>query len=113
MKFPIGLDINGNQEGIQNRTATVDNYAQAYLFTNPVTSQLFVQSKLAIPAGQSVTVNVTINMQDANGNQLPSVVAPFTFQGPPAAPLAVTISVTGEGATNFTGTDPGSATISF
>lgn len=116
--YPVGKDANGIVRSVINRTITTDNYAQAYVAPGPSNAQLpqcVVVSKLPIPAGQSIPINVTVNMQDVNGTPLPTVTLPFLLQGPPAPPPASVIFVDGVGAANLTNPpgDPGQATVTF
>ena len=118
VNYPTGLDASGNPEPITNKTASVDNYAAAYVAASPgagSAGQLYVVPKGAIPQGGSVSVNVTIGATNAAGNQI-SVVQPVTFQGPPLPPPAVSLSITAgvQGITPFNvPADPGSASITF
>ena len=117
INYPVGKDADGNQETITGRSASVDNYAAAFVANVPGSGsgQLYVVSKGTIPQGGSVSVNVTISATNAAGNQI-SVVQPVTFQGPPLPPPAVTLTITaGVQAANAFNTpaDPGQASITF
>lgn len=115
--YPTGLDSNGNPAPITARSATIDNYTDAYVANNSGSGQLFVVAKVAPPVGGSLTVNVTLNAEDANGNAIAPVVQPVTFQGAPPPLPAVSLSITGGGSIGKSpfnvDPDPGADTITF
>lgn len=110
------VDSGGNPASITERSASIDNYPQAYVAVDG-NKNIFAVLKATLTAGTSLTSNVTLGGKDTSGNDLPPIVQTITFSGPPVPPLAVQIV---EGAVTVvpfsvfgTPSDPGTSSVTF
>jgi hypothetical protein len=114
--LPTGVNASGGSASLGSLTATLSDYVNFYaaLYYNNTQLLVILRPGVSIPAGGSLAVSVTFNATDTSGNSLPPVTESFSFQGPPAPPLAVSITTPPTAALGNVGNlpgDPGSATV--
>lgn len=106
-------DAQGNAQSLGTLTATIDNYAAAYVAKVAV-GQFGVVPKVMPPSGGFTTVTVTLHGTSVGGNPLPDVVQSYDLQGPAGAPQATTFFIDSTAAqVGNQPADPGSPTVSL
>jgi len=112
-----GKDASNNTQALSSLTATIDDYASAYVTKASPGDGVgfYIVPKAPLGVGIIKTVNVTIQGKSLDGTALPAVVVSADLLGAPAPPQAQTVAVGGVsvwGGTPSTTTnpDPGSAT---
>lgn len=107
-----GKDLSNTVQSLGSLSATVDDYTTAYVVKYPDAVSFALVVKVTPAAGASIPVNVTLHGTDLKGNALPAITQAFTIQGPPAAPLAVSVNLAGisDEAVGSQPADPGTPT---
>jgi hypothetical protein len=104
---------------LSSLTATVDNYAAAYVAkiqpdnNAPAYFNLVPKS---VPVGQTITVNVTCQGSSQIGTPLPPVSIAVDLVGPPPPPQAAELQIVSTGPRSQFATssvDPGNATVTL
>ena len=105
-----------NAPGTYTGSISTDDNVFSYIAKDASSGRIYLVVKHLPPAGQTVTVNVTINASDVNGNALPPVVQAFDIVGPPPPPPVTHIAAPVWTLVNdFTAfpADPGVSTIAL
>src|SRR5581483_10924355 len=93
----IAKGDSNDDESLESLTATIDNPTAAYVAAGSAPGEFLVVPKLVPPAGQSVTVNVTLNGVNLAGNPITPLTLDFELDGPPLPPPATHVTVGGVG----------------
>ncbi len=111
-----GADAAGNLKPLLSLSATIDDYADAYIAANNPGSLMLVQ-KVTQPVGQVKTVNITFNGVSQSGNVLPPKVQAFDLAGAAPPPQATQVQISNVIVRDTIGVtvpvDPGSGTVTL